>query len=412
MTDVSVLNIALYGERIGTLTLLPGDHTLFAFDQTYIDDPNRPTLSLAFKDTLGGLITDIRPTRTRVPPFFSNLLPEGPLRDYLAKKAGINPKREFFLLWVLGRDLPGAITISPSKEELWPPEKDGEISPKQVSHETMLRFSLAGVQLKFSAIMEATGGLTIPAEGVGGSWIVKLPSMQFKGVPENEYAMMKLAQAIGMDVPEVRLIELQEIAGLPADIAHLEGKALAVQRFDRTKQGNTIHIEDFAQVFGVYPENKYAKASYRNIAEVIWAETGETGLAEFIRRLVFNALIGNADMHLKNWSLIYPQRKHAALAPGYDFVSTIAYLPDTKMALTLGRSKLMTELSLDQLSYLAARARLPTKLVLNTGKETVEKFMAAWREERAIQELSSKVIEPIERLLDHIPLIKEISANK
>ena len=412
MTDVSVLNIALYGERIGTLTLLPGDHTLFAFDQTYIDDPNRPTLSLAFKDTLGGLITDIRPTRTRVPPFFSNLLPEGPLRDYLAKKAGINPKREFFLLWVLGRDLPGAITISPSKEELWPPEKDGEISPKQVSHETMLRFSLAGVQLKFSAIMEATGGLTIPAEGVGGSWIVKLPSMQFKGVPENEYAMMKLAQAIGMDVPEVRLIELQEIAGLPADIAHLEGKALAVQRFDRTKQGNTIHIEDFAQVFGVYPENKYAKASYRNIAEVIWAETGETGLAEFIRRLVFNALIGNADMHLKNWSLIYPQRKHAALAPGYDFVSTIAYLPDTKMALTLGRSKLMTELSLDQLSYLAARARLPTKLVLNTGKETVEKFMAAWREERAIQELSSKVIEPIERSLDHIPLIKEISANK
>jgi serine/threonine-protein kinase HipA len=45
---------------------------------------------------------------------------------------------------------------------------------------------------------------------------------------------------------------------------------------------------------------------------------------EFLRRLVFNALIGNADMHLKNWSLIYPARRRAALAPAYDFVSTVA----------------------------------------------------------------------------------------
>jgi serine/threonine-protein kinase HipA len=81
-------------------------------------------------------------------------------------------------------------------------------------------------------------------------------------------------------------------------------------------------------VFGVYPERKYKRASYRNIAEVLWAETGETGIMEFLRRLVFNTLIGNADMHLKNGSLIYPDRRRAALAPAYDFVSTIASLPD------------------------------------------------------------------------------------
>jgi len=69
MAEVSVLEVALYDEPIGTLTFLPGDQTLFAFHQDYIDDPERPTLSLSFKDQFGGLIKEIRPTRTRVPPF-------------------------------------------------------------------------------------------------------------------------------------------------------------------------------------------------------------------------------------------------------------------------------------------------------------------------------------------------------
>ena len=121
MVDVSVLEVALHGRRIGTLTLLPGDQTLFTFDQSYVDDPDRPVLSLSFKDVSGELIEDLRPTRTRVPPFFANLLPEGPLRAYLGKRAAVNPKREFFLLWMLGRDLPGALTITPADGEARPP---------------------------------------------------------------------------------------------------------------------------------------------------------------------------------------------------------------------------------------------------------------------------------------------------
>jgi serine/threonine-protein kinase HipA len=170
-----------------------------------------------------------------------------------------------------------------------------------------LRFSLAGVQLKFSALKNEGkhGGLTIPADGVGGAWIVKLPSKQFVGVPENEFSMMTLARRIGIDVPDVRLVELDAIEGLPEGVERLQGKAYAVRRFDRTEDGPK-HIEDFAQVFGRYPDDKYAKASYRNIARVIGIETDEKSIAEFIRRLVFCTLIGNDDMHLKNWSLIYP----------------------------------------------------------------------------------------------------------
>ncbi len=122
----------------------------------------------------------------------------------------------------------------------------------------MLRFSLAGVQLKFSAVMEASGGLAIPAHGVGGSWIVKLPSTQFQAVPENEYAMLGLARAAGIAVPEIRLVPVGDIRGLPEAAARMEGKALVVERFDRAAGVRRVQMEDFAQVFGLFPDDKYA----------------------------------------------------------------------------------------------------------------------------------------------------------
>jgi serine/threonine-protein kinase HipA len=415
MNDVSVLNVSLSGRSIGTLMLLPGDRTLFAFSQAYIDDPGRSTLSLSFKDSLGGLITDTRLYRSRLPPFFSNLLPEGVLREYLAKMAGVHPQREFFLLRVLGRDLPGSITVEAVEGS--PGFEGGKGSEDKdsagVLPEMALRFSLAGVQLKFSAVMETAGGLTIPAQGTGGSWIVKLPSMKYPNVPENEFAMMEMARAIGIDVPEVRLVPLKEIYGLPKEASSMvsrEGEAvyaLAVKRFDRGKDGKAVHMEDFAQVFGVYPEKKYERASYRNIAEVLSAETGEAGVVEFVRRLVFSALIGNADMHLKNWSLIYPDGVTAALSPGYDFVSTIACLPDTKMALKPGRTKEMTDLSMNQLTYFAAKARLSEKAVLDTSRETAERFMEVWTARNWSRRPSPDICGRVNELLPRIPLLRE-----
>src|SRR5258708_2219150 len=100
----SALSVRLQGKHIGVITRLAGDRQLFAFEQDYIDDQQRPTLSLSFKGSTGGLVTQTRPTGRRVPPFFSNLLPEGHLRAYLAKPADGNPEREFFLLAVLGAD--------------------------------------------------------------------------------------------------------------------------------------------------------------------------------------------------------------------------------------------------------------------------------------------------------------------
>jgi len=396
MPDVSVLDVRLYERSVGSLTLLPGDRTVFAFNDDYVADENRPTLSLSFKDDVGGLITGLRPTQRVVPPFFSNLLPEGPLRKYLAERASVNQQREFFLLWALGKDLPGALSIHPSDGEAMPPEAAQMLD--QARGNNALRFSLAGVQLKFSAFQNKgkAGGLTIPAQGVGGSWIIKLPSQQFAGVPENEFSMMTIARQMGMDVPEIRLMDLAEIGNMPEGLGELRGQALAIKRFDRTETG-PVHIEDFAQVFGVYPEHKYERRSYRSIAEVLAIETTEADVAEYFRRLVFGTLIGNADMHLKNWSLIYPDRQSPMLAPAYDLLSTIPYIKDDCAALSYARTRKMAELSIDELRYMAAKALLPEKLVVSTALETVDRFQTVWHQEKANLPLLADIASVVER---------------
>jgi serine/threonine-protein kinase HipA len=407
MPDVSVLNVYLHDQSIGTLTHIQGDRTIFAFNQDYIDDPDRATLSLSFKDQFGELVTNFKPVQQVVPPFFSNLLPEGPLRKYLAERAGVNVQHEFFLLWMLGRDLPGALSVHPAEGEELPPQVEAEITPAKRSN--MLRFSLAGVQLKFSALNNGlkAGGLVIPAEGVGGSWIVKLPSQQYAGVPENEYSMMTIAKAMGMNVPDLHLLGLDAIDGLPEGIGELKGQAVAIKRFDRSGKG-PVHIEDFSQVFSVYPDGKYQHATYRRIASVLGIETGDAEIAEFIRRLVFSTLIGNADMHLKNWSLIYTDGRTPALSPAYDLVSTIPYIADENMALKYSRTKKMAEFSKDELKHLAAKARLSEKLVLDTAAETISRFKQIWSEQKTKLPLEKKVVEMVDAHAASVPIYSEI----
>jgi serine/threonine-protein kinase HipA len=403
-SNVSTLNVFLYDELVGTITNVGSDRSLFALAQDYIENADRSTLSLGFKDSLGELITDFKPTQTKLLPFFSNLLPEDEMRRYLAERASVNPEREFFLLWVLGQDLTGAVTIKPADGEELPPGVSESVDGDNESNDGAMRFSLAGVQLKFSAVQHALGRLTIPATGMGGSWIVKLPSSKFGGVPENEFSMMELARKIGMDVPETQLLNIGNIENIPDGIGQFGHSAFAIKRFDRVDGGGSVHIEDFAQVFGVYPNDKYKKASMRNIAEVIGIEGQEGDIAEFIRRLVFNTLIGNADMHLKNWSLIYNDKRSASIAPAYDFVSTIPYIADKNAALKVSRSKNFADFTMDELSHLAAKARLPEKLVLDTAEETVSRFHEIWQKEKNNLALSSGVIEKIGQHLDTLPI--------
>lgn len=397
MIDASALDILLNDRRIGKLARLDGDRSIFTFDEAYLADEERPTLSLAYRDQYGGIINAPRAYQTQIEPFFSNLLPEGALRDYLARRAGIKPVREYLLLAQLGGDLPGAVKAVPVEARGVQPEHPDEEG--LVAHaKRALRFSLAGVQLKFSALRNRgkNGGLTIPVSGTGGDWIVKLPSARHPDVPENEFAAMSLAAKLGIDVPDIDLVPLEAIDGLPDGITRYGASAYAIRRFDRTDTGS-VHIEDFAQVFGVYADDKYENASYRQILSVLAIEADEASAVEFVRRLTYSVLIGNGDMHLKNWSLIYPDQCRPILAPAYDLLSTIAYIPEEDSALKFHRSRAWESFTYRELETIADKARLPSHLVISTVKETVERFDTLWEQETTHLPFSGEVIAAIDK---------------
>ncbi|WP_347093686.1 type II toxin-antitoxin system HipA family toxin [Sphingomonas parapaucimobilis] len=397
MIDAAALAILLHDRRIGTLARLDGDRSIFTFDEAYLADEDRPTLSLAYRDQYGAIINAPRAYQTQIEPFFSNLLPEGTLRDYLARRAGVKSVREYLLLAQLGGDLPGAVKAVPVEARDVQPE-DADEEGVAAEAKRALRFSLAGVQLKFSALKNRgkNGGLTIPVSGTGGDWIVKLPSARHPDVPENEFAAMSLASKLGIDVPDIELLPLETIDGLPDGITRYGASAYAIRRFDRTDTG-PVHIEDFAQVYGVYADDKYENASYRQILSVLAIAADEASSVEFIRRLTYSVLIGNGDMHLKNWSLIYPDQRRPILAPAYDLLSTVAYIPEEDAALKFHRSRAWESFTYRELETIADKARLPSHLVISTAKETVERFDGLWEQEKTHLPFSSEVIAAIKK---------------
>jgi serine/threonine-protein kinase HipA len=408
---MSTLRIKLGNRLVGTITNVVTDKNIFVFDPGYVEDERRPVLSLNYYDIERKLITRPREVQRRLPPFFSNLLPErdGVLRDYLAQRAGISPEREFPLLWLVGADLPGAVIAEDSEGQPLPPPEE-KSATREANREEVLRFSLAGVQLKFSAIGRGGKHLRIPAQGRDGQWIVKLPSPRFPKVPENEFAMMTLAKEVGIEVPEFGLMPVRAIGNLPAEFEEDKTSAYFIRRFDRGPDGERIHSEDFNQIYGQYPEKKYEEHGYTGMAKDIWALLGEKGLTEFIRRIVFNAAIGNADMHLKNWSLLYRDGRTPELAPGYDYVSTMRYLPERGLGLPLARTKDVSRLDDELLEKASVQAGVPRGLVKGVAHETARSFIQAWSQHKAglpIDDLGRRKIDEQLRLA---PLFKDYFA--
>ena len=386
------LEVRLHDLQVGELIQLQDGRIRFEFNSRYVDMPQRPTLSLSFIDglnrvTYGTGKTARSATSGRVPSFFSNLLPEGRLRNYVASAAGVKPTREFELLAYVGKDLPGAVELiqsdqlsqrSPPSGQPGMPKKTG-ISPRNG-----VKFSLAGVELKYSALTKARGGFTIPASGSGGNWIVKLPSLTYPLVPENEFSMMKLASKVGINIPEIRLVPISQIEGLPREVHAMNLaslNALAIKRFDRDN-GERVQTEDFAQVLGVLPENKYDDFNYGNLATVLSVFSSKyTDTDEFARRLMFAALIGNGDLHLKNWSLIYRDQMRPELSPAYDLLCTSCYTKDDNMALRLGSSKRCRDLTLSDFSRIATQARINAKGLVNAARDVADQFWDVWEQE-------------------------------
>lgn len=241
------------------------------------------------------------------------------------------------------------------------------------------KFSLAGVQMKFS-MKEKDGRYNLSKGGGLGDWIIKTPSTQHKFVPLNEYTAMSLAALVGVDIPEIKLVDLDKLDNLPQINLPEEKLAFAIKRFDR--DGNDrIHMEDFAQILVKYPHEKYDSANYENIGRVLYEYSGD-GLADaqqFARRLLVNILLANGDAHLKNWSLIYPDQITPRLSPAYDIVTTNVYIEhETKFALNLGKNKEWYVASMLHFQSWADRSGIPWRAIKPHLDDVMDKARTLW----------------------------------
>jgi serine/threonine-protein kinase HipA len=143
------------------------------------------------------------------------------------------------------------------------------------------------------------------------------------------------------------------------------------------------------------------------MAKDVWALLGEEGLTEFIRRIVFNAAIGNANMHLKNWSLLYRDGRTPTLAPGYDYVSTMRYLPERGLTLPLARTKDVSRLDDDLLEKASVQAGVPRGLVKEVAHETARSFIRTWSQHKAGLPIDDLGRRKIDEQLQLVPLFKE-----
>ncbi|MCA1671542.1 MAG: HipA domain-containing protein [Actinobacteria bacterium] len=372
--------------RVGTLNQR-GDFTFFTFNEDYLVDPARPVLGLIFEQNLSAR----HASTLRLPPWFSNLLPEGRLRDWIAADRRVSADREMELLAQVGHDLPGAVRVLPedaAPEEAWDPatvEADPYWQYADSAHAGW-RFSLAGVGLKFSMVGEGDR-LTLPAQGVGGDWIVKLPDRVYADVPRNEYAMMSLAAAVGIDVPEIKLVHRDKLDNLPPSVwPHGEDWAYAIRRFDRDDDRTLVHIEDLAQVRNVYPDRKYS-GNFETVAALIYRRRDLNALREFVRRLTFIILISNGDAHYKNWSLIYPDGRIPTLSPAYDLVCTAVYRTDDEpedLGLKFGGTRRFARINTQTFTRLEERLQARGAKLADIVAETVDQTRVEWPQRAAL----------------------------
>lgn len=390
-TQVKVLRLTLHGRLMGHLAGFLDGRSLFRFADDFRQDPSRPTFSLITHPRFphaDKLMAEAWAKSQRLPPSLSNLLPEGALRELVAQQLKVHTDNEFQLLSLLGRDLPGALIAEPLAPAEVPDavlrlnggvtaiQFEQSLTEKSIQDN---RFSLAGVQMKFS-MKENEGRYHLSGHNLMGDWIIKTPSTQYKDVPLNEFTAMTLASLVGINVPEIKLVDMGLLDNLPPINLPNEKLAFAIKRFDRNNN-NRIHMEDFAQVLVKYPHEKYSTANYQQIGKILWKFSGN-GLVdaqEFARRLLVNILLANGDAHLKNWSLLYADQVTPRLAPACDIVTTSVYIPGEKQfALNLGKTKGWYEVSLESFQYWAEKSGIPWRAIKPHLIDLMQKARDVW----------------------------------
>lgn len=384
--EINVLKLTLHGRLVGYLAGFHNGRNVLSFADEFKEDASRPTFSLITYPGFSRsqkIMAEPWTRNQRLHPTLSNLLPEGSLRELIAQGLKVHVDSEFHIFSCLGEDLPGALVAEPMEPQDVPDSvltthgKAKAVKFDKTAQEN--KFSLAGVQMKFS-MKEKDGRYNLSKGDALGDWIVKTPSTKHKDVPVNEYTTMELASLVGVDIPEIRLVELDRLDNLPQINLPDEELAFAIKRFDRNDNAR-IHMEDFAQVLVKYPHQKYTSANYEQIGRILYQYSGDglNDAQQLARRLLVNILLANGDAHLKNWSLLYSDQVTPRLSPAYDIVTTSVYIDDERQfALNLGKTKNWYEASYANFKYWADHSDIPWRAIKPHLDDTMDKARSLW----------------------------------
>jgi serine/threonine-protein kinase HipA len=217
------------------------------------------------------------------------------------------------------------------------------------------RLALTGVQRKLSLSFVGSGAdrrLTIVGV-LGGSHILKPPPPEYPGMPELEHWTMVLARACGLHTAECGLIALS--SGEPAYIT---------RRFDR-KGSRRVHVEDLCQLSGLATADKYRSSMEKvgTLVRSLVTVPGEDAL-RLLEATVFAFLVGNSDMHLKNWTLVCDGGR-VALSPAYDLLPVRVLVRDPEeLALPINGRK--NRLRRRDFAALASHLKIPEVVTQRT----------------------------------------------
>lgn len=393
----------MYGRQIGQLARRRGTLSFTYTSEALALGGGLPLLSVALPSRGQAYNGDL-PTA-----FFEGLLPEGEARRMIAYDFGLGEQDVIGLLRILGRDCAGALVILPEGEE---PESEGAPEPLAEAEvaqrldalrhaplgvDERVRVSLAGAQEKLLlARLENSWGL--PIDGAPSTHILKPAHRIWAAAIANEAFCLRLARHLGINVAEVAL---DSFAGVDA---------LVVERYDRraNMQGQIVrvHQEDFCQAHGLGSRHKYEDAggpSLKSCAETLnrWS-SGRDQLESLLDTVTVNLLIGNADAHAKNFSLLHDENGQISLAPAYDLMSTIYYEQvSTTAGMFVDGKQDISEITAIDLITEAASWGLPEKRVkerlshlLDQAPQAIE---AAAAETQPPEALVAKVLDNAKR---------------
>ena len=371
----------------GYLRQETGERYTFTYAESYLESTN-PAIAMTLPRREDPFISE-----GYLPGFFDNMVAEGWLQGMQMRLLGKRHCSRLELLLAFGLDCAGAVSVvDPEQEPLHLSTQDQK-NPQNLAvfHS---RASLSGIQPKLTLVKE--GNTFRPAQqGEVSTYIAKLPSETVADIVHNEWLTLIACQAL---LPEDSFVEMQL-----APLDKICDEALVVKRFDRDKDGKRIHFEEFNQLLNHASIRKY-EGAYKDMADFMYTEKKciPTDVYRLYKRIIVGLIMGNTDMHFKNFACIY-HGNQLTLSPSYDQVAAAIYQPYQYVALELNNIsyKVIGDLKAKHIISLGHDFRLSDSAIHMAVEEigrhipgAIEKVHSADRE---LPQLKGKIIQQLEK---------------